>query len=234
MKKILAFALILALALTLMTACDLGDILGGGDNDDGGGSNSSKDKGSDEKFGYGTDFINNNLKGNYWVVYNISTHSNGDTDSAVMEQRRTSEGYYYATDGGEEGMMFIANGDDYDLYMPNGDGLYTKSGITYPKDTAESMMYGISMYMSSYAGFGSELVKSGSATIAGRDCEKYTFDYTYPVYGYKYKYTYFIDKATGVCLKFDMELNGAGQKIGYEFECSKFETSNVKLPDYEK
>jgi len=88
--------------------------------------------------------------------------------------------------------------------------------------------------MTTYVMYGDMLNKTGSRTVAGRNCDEYIFDYTYPGFGYKYQYTYCIDKATGVCLLVQIAIEGAGEKIGYEFECTKFETSGVSLPAYSK
>lgn len=218
MKKIFTLALALILALSMLTAC------GGDSNDNGGGNNAGG------AFEFGQDYINNNLKGDYWIIYNVTTYGDGETDSVTMEQIQTADGYYWSTDG-DDGTLFIKNGDSYDVYVKS-DDVYENTGATYTKDMVDLMMYSINMYMTTYAAYGDSLKKTGSETIAGRNCEKYAFDFTYPVYNYKFKYTYCIDKETGVCLKFNMTVEGAGEKMGYEFECAKFQTSGVSLPDY--
>ena len=109
-------------------------------------------------------------------------------------------------------------------------GLDNNETGTPEQSNIENMASGITMYMTEYAGHGSSLQKSGSDTIAGRSCDKYTMDYTHP--SAKYKYTYYIDKATGVGLKFTMDLTSAGEKMGYEYEATKFQTTGVTLPSY--
>jgi hypothetical protein len=219
----LTLILAIVLSLSVLTAC-------GGEN--GNSASSGSGDGSNNNggaFEFGEDYISNNLKGDYQIIYNVTAYQDGETENITMEQIRTAEGYYWAT--GDDGVLFIKNGENYDLYVKNGDK-YENSGILYPKDTAEIMMSSVSMYMTTYAAYGDSLNKTGSQTIAGRDCNEYTLDYTYPGFGYKYKYTYCIDKETGVCLKVQMAIEGAGEKIGYEFECTKFQTSGVSLPAY--
>jgi len=244
MKKAVAFTLALVLVLSL-AACggNKSDASGGdkntpsansggssgGDNNAGGNGGDSND-GINELFEFGEEYINNHLPAEYWIVYSITTYQNGETDNVTMEQIRTPEGYYWAS-GDDDGMILIKNGDNYDVYMKY-DDVYENMGMSYNKEIAELMMIGISTYMQTYAMYGSSLDRAGSQTVAGRDCEVYAFDYTYPVLGYKYKYTYCIDKATGVCLKSQIAIDGAGEKIGYEFECTKFQTSGVALPKY--
>jgi len=181
-------------------------------------------------FEFGLDFIEKNLKGSYHIVYDITAFSDGEEDSISMEQIWTPEGFYFASNG--DGMLFIKNGEVYDVYADSGDGEFEKLPMTYPKDMAEAMVAGITGYMTTYASFADSLERDGSETVAGRDCEKYNLDFTHPMYNSKFKYTYSIDKATGVCLKFKMDLLSDGKKIGYEFVCSEFKTSGVSLPKY--
>lgn len=231
MKRIFAAVLALILAFSLLTAC--GDSSSDSDTNVNGGGDNNKSEDNNviggEAFEFGTDYINNNLKGDYHIIYDITTYENGETDSVTMEQIKTQDGYYFSSDG--DGVLFIKNGAAYDMYVEY-DGGYEKSGVSYTDDIVSAMMIGITGYMTTYAAFGSSLNKTGTQTVLGRDCVEYKFDYVYPVYGYKFKYTYYIDKATGVCLKFLTEVEGEGEKIGYEFECSTFETSGVKLPAY--
>ena len=244
MKKLITLTLAVILTFTL-SACGGGNSAppGGGNadppassdnnapSDDGNTpSNGGNNSAPGDVFGFGLDFIEKNLKDNYRIAYDITVYDDGESDSVSMEQIWTPEGIYFATDG--EGMLLIRNGDEYDVYVDVGDGSYEKIPMSYPKDAAEAMVAGLTGYMTAYASFGSMLDRDGSETVAGRDCEKYSFDYTYPLYNYKFKYTYSIDKATGVCLKFKMDLQGDGQKVGYEFICTEFQTGGVSLPKY--
>ena len=229
LKKQIVLVLALILTMTL-TAC------GGGGSKPPASSGNNTPSGNTSTptpanvFEYGLEYIEKNLKDNYRIVYDITTYENGDTNSVTMEQIWAKEGFYFAQDG--NGMLLIKNGDNYDMYADAGNGKYEKIPISYPKDAAEAMVIGITAYMNSYAVYGSMLKKDGSETVAGRDCEKYIMEYTYPVHNYKYKYTYSIDKATGVCLKFKMDLQGEGKKIGHEFIATEFQTSGVSLPKY--
>jgi hypothetical protein len=224
MKKILTIALILAITLSLLTACRGKDNNGGGNNNPG----STNGGNNNEAFEFRENYILNNLK-EFHLVYNITTHNNGETDTAAMEQIRTSAGYYYATDDSGDGLLLIKNGDSYDFYSNDGEGTYANTGMQYTKEMAEAMMVGMTAYMQAYAAYGSKMNKTGNTTVAGRACVEYTFNFTVP---YQYKATYCIDKETGVCLKIKMDMAGAGQKVGYEFEATKFLTSGVSLPSY--
>ena len=238
MKKTFIAVIGLILALSL-TAC------GSGNNNNSNtpsGNNSTPGNPADTNSGnnnvvgedveFNMDYINNNLPASYHIVYNITMHQNGETDGTTLEQIRTPEGFYFGQDE-DDGMLFIKNGNNYDTYYGY-DGEFENAGMAYTKDMVEAMMFGINGYMTTYTAFSSQLGKSvGSVTVAGRNCEKYTFkNSSVPGIGYKMDYTYYIDKATGVCLKVDMEIQGGGEKVGYEFEASKFETSGVSLPAY--
>ena len=218
MKKILGLALTLMLVLASalpLVACDLiGEI----------GNNSGGNK--TEEFTYGQDYINKNLAGDYWIIYSITRYENGDSESITAEVRRTSKGYYYAYDDFE--MLFIKNGNGYDWYYGY-DGDFQPWGTATEDEATMHMGMGLG-YMNAYSSYGSSMERSGSETVAGRDCAKYVYNYNYPFAAYKYKYTYCIDKKTGVCLKVTIEVQGQGQKAGYEFLCTKFQTSGVSLP----
>jgi len=222
-KKILMTIGIIIISVVLLFA-----LTGCGKNDNTEKPSNSNNSGSGDVFEYGQEYINNNLK-DYWLEYTITSYENGNTDSATMEVRKTEQGYYWAVDGSS--MLFIKNGDKYDMYMES-DGSYVNSGVQQEKDAVEGMMSGITTYMMGYAGYSSELKKSGTEVIAGRTCDKYIMEYSYPGYNYKYNYIYYIDKETGVGLKFTMDIVSGSEKVGYEFEATKFETSGVTLPSY--
>ena len=199
------------------------------DNQNNNTQNENNNNSKKESFEYGQDYINNNL-GDYLLVFNVKSYENGESDSTSIEIRKTKAGYYMSSGGSET--LFIKNGDKFDVYMGS-DGEFEKSGMQYDEDMVHAMMNVYTMYMSSYASYGSELTKVGTDTVAGRKCDKYSYEFTYPMYNYKYVYSYYIDKATGVGLKHTMELKGEGKKMGYEFEATKFETSGVSLPAYQ-
>jgi predicted phage tail protein len=45
-------------------------------------------------------------------------------------------------------------------------------------------------------------------------------------------YHYSIDAETGVCLKYSMDVTAGGEKVGYEFLCTEFNTTDAELPEY--
>ncbi|MCL2509386.1 MAG: hypothetical protein FWF05_09440 [Oscillospiraceae bacterium] len=246
MKKILLLVLALLLALS-MAACG-----GGGDKDgenqpngDGenidadsnnGDNNNGNDNGDiigDGLFEFSEDFLKNSLQGDYHIIYKATTYGDGESESLTMEQIKTSKGYYYKSND-DSGKLFIKNGEAYDAYEEY-DGVFENTEMQYSQMMVDIMMVGITGYMNTYSAFSSQLKKSGSQTVAGRSCTEYKFDYSMPGVG-KVKYVYCIDKETGVCLKFSVDAAGSvlsgHQKVGYEFECTKFQTSGVSLPAY--
>ena len=226
--SILAIIALLGVMLFMLTGCGTKEDTNTPNN--GGTTTNSGNNTAGESFEYGQNYIDNHLKGDYWIAYNLTTYENGESDSSTIEIKKTDAGYYFSQNGSEG--LFIKNGDKYDMYNGS-DGEYTKSEyMQYDKDYVELMMNAYTMYMTSYVGYANALSKSGTDTIAGRDCDVYKMDYNHPMYNYQYKYTYYIDKDTGVGLKFSMDLSGSGQKMGVEFEATKFQTSGVSLPNY--
>ena len=228
-----AVVVIVVVCLVMLGGGDKSGGNGNGDNTSNNGGNGGNDSnGNDERserFEYGEEYISKHLKGDYWIIYKISTYDNGDADTKTVEIRKTDKGYYLASDGSE--VMYIKNEDKFDTYYGS-DGEFTNSGMQIEEEYVKAMISGISLYMTAYATYESDLVKSGSDTVAGRSCDKYVMEYSHPYANYKFKYTYCIDKATGVGLKHTMEASAGGEKAGQEFEATKFQTSGVSLPDY--
>ena len=221
MKKIFALVLVLILAISVFAAC--------------GGNSNNKDKsGKDEKFEYGKDYIAQNLKGDYSITYKYSVA--GQEDALVITHTRTSAGVYMSYGGME--MLYIKNGDKYDIYQGSSENGFVKvdfmDSVTQEEmesDALYSIAYSfLNIFIHQYTDNISGLKKDGSATVAGRDCEKYTFQYS--GFGAAVKYTYYIDKVTGVCMKWDYDVAAAGQGGSMTFECIEFKTSGVTLPAY--
>lgn len=209
---------ILALALTLVLALSLVACGGGG----GGGGNSDK-----FEYGNGSDYIANNLKGDYSITYRYSTNSSEDYLDVTCA--RTSAGYYYSY--GDSEVLYIKNGNKYDTYFGSTDGGFAKIDLIEPKTEDEVKDSFIFVgWMSYYGAFASNMTKDGSTTIAGRNCDRYKYSWSY--LGTAVRYVVCIDKSTGVCLKYTIDTAAGGEKGNLSFECTEFKTSGVSLPAY--
>ena len=221
-KKILFLFLIPALIFTF-TAC-------GGMNSTGGGNTTDADNNSAFEYGNGKDYITEHLKGDYSITYKYTV--SGSPESLVATSTRTSEGYYYNYGGMEA--LFIKNGDKYDTYQGSAEDGFVKVDFIDPvtqKELEDEMAFNLVFgFMNQYADNTSNMKKSGTATVADRDCDKYTFSYS--GIGGAVKYSYYIDKETGVCLKWNYDAAAGGQTAALTFECTEFKTSGVSLPNY--
>jgi hypothetical protein len=185
----------------------------------------------DAAFDYSTDYIDDHLKGDYSIAYKItSKENNGESFEYTVKMMRTSEGYYVSMDKDTE-LLFIKNGDKYTMYVGDSEnGLQPYGDATLTEEDIKSQAQVFLGYMSNYNEFKDELKRDGSETIAGKSCEKYVYNYS--AQGSQLKFEYFIDKETGVCMKFFIEgsnQEGSGQ---YTFECTEFKTSGVTLPQH--
>ncbi|MCL2706789.1 MAG: hypothetical protein FWE97_01285 [Dehalococcoidia bacterium] len=209
-KKLVTLALAITLALSLV-ACGGGNGSGGGDR---------------FEYGNGADYIANNLKGDYSITYRYSISG---ADSLELTCIRTSDGYYY--DYGGSGVLYIKSGAKYDTYYGSADGGFIKVDFIEPmtEDQVKAQFIFIG-WMSHYGSYASDMVKDGSETVAGRSCDRYKYTWSY--FGSSVKYTYCIDKATGVCLKYAYDVASGGQSGSLTFECIEFKTNGVKLPAY--
>ena len=216
MKKFFAFALILMLSLSLLTAC------GGSGRNNGGPSGNGDNNGEAFGYGNGRDYIASHL-GDYSVTYQYSVGGAGV--ALVVTGIRTSEGYYYSISGMET--LYIKNGNNYDKYFNYGTG-YIQDDGSFTQAQVESDMSLITEFMTQYVGDISGMKKEGTATVAGRSCDKYSFSGA--GVGAAMRYFYYIDKETGVCLKWDYDASVGGENFSVTFECTEFKTSGISLP----
>jgi len=237
MKKIFTISLVILLAISLLSACggngsNNGDQAGGNNNSANADNNGNND-GGEEKFEYGKDYIAQNLKGDYSISYK---YTSGGESALTMAYAQTSEGYYYNYMGTEG--LFIKNGDKYDTYQGTTESGFEKVDFMDPiseedlkNDGTYSAVFSmLDGFMIKYNENTSDMKKDGTATVAGRDCDKYTYQIAGA--GMAYKYSYYIDKATGVCLKWEYDMAAGGETGGMTFECTEFKTSDVSLPSY--
>ena len=233
MKKILTLGLALILIVSLLTACfvrsnpsNVPPPSSGGNNNSSSGNSGSSDK-DDFQYGNGKDYISENLKGDFSISYEVSGSSSDDVYKVTYA--RTSEGYYIDFPGMDMGpMLYIKNGDKYDLYLKNED-VFEIIDFLDPVEEEQVQAPMLGGFMTSYGNL-SGFERDGSETIAGRDCERFVLSGA--GFGAAVRQIYCIDKATGVCMKFSMDAAMEGQSGNVTFECTEFKTSGVKLPDY--
>ncbi|MCL2012442.1 MAG: hypothetical protein FWG75_06625 [Cystobacterineae bacterium] len=211
-------------------------------NTDTGPGNTPGDDSHNVAFKYDENEIKNKLGDNYWIIYEATEWKDGAiTDTTFIEQRRTPEGFYWDYPRGEppeSGGFYIKNAGNYDWYIKNPEGGYFQYPGQLTEEEAESNMdtFAASLYMSWYTEYRSQLKSAGSEQVTGRDCEKYTYTLFSAIddINLQETHTYSIDKATGACLKYTLELTGNAMKQDtyFEFVCTKFQMGGVSLPPY--
>lgn len=214
MKKIAASAIALLLVFSL-AACRASS------PDEQSGTEIPSVQGSSAN-GSGRRYISDYVKGDCSITSRGSYY--GSEELYESKFIKTSAGYYYKTKEHEK--LFILNqGGLYDTYVRAEEG-FEKDNSVPPKLQTQ-----IEAEASLYIGFttrdslSEDVVKTGSGTMLGRECDLYEYRYP-PHFDDLRDITYYIDKATDVCLK-SIQRDG---KILYE--CTGFETSGVSLPAY--
>ncbi len=226
MRKFIATLSLLAILFSL-TACgfagedSLFDMEGKNDED------------VDAEFAYTEDYIDEHLKGDYSITYKMTYNEKGvESTSYQVKMMHNSEGYFIYM-GEDSGMLYIKNGENYDLYIGDStNGYEYLEGVSYTEEEVKSYAQAFLGYMSAYSQFEDGLNKKGTETIAGRSCEKYSYEFTW--LGSKLNYDYYIDKETGVCMKYYVEGSYQGEGGNYQYECTEFKTSGIVLPSYAK
>ena len=144
-----------------------------------------------------------------------------------------SEKGVYIMSGKED--ILLLKADDTSGYLA-----YTKGsdGIFRLSDTSRRISRGyIDEYLTTFAEFcyahkeSKNAVKTAETTVCGRKCDQYTEKIS--AEGAEYQKTYDVDKETGVCLSFSFSGDDLYTTADYKFICTKFQTADIKLPQYE-
>ena len=100
------------------------------------------------------------------------------------------------------------------------------------KQTIDSLMFGVILYMTSYRGLMNETATKSSDTILDRECNKYVVNYS--SWGSNEEISIWIDKETGICLKQEVVDSSTGEVVtsmGSTFECVCFKMEyDIVLP----
>ena len=242
MKKkilIIAVAVLTAVALLTLVACDLGV------NVDGGDANIADDYNSEA-----TERNVDNMRSGagYYLRYSLKGHSSEDGQTADEEIVVAAKGdvYYVKATDGEEAYYDLSNEAYLVLYNKDGaEAEWTKTISYYDEDytkadaTAEAkLQFSVAgLYMTYYGSAQGEAafsdgMKKESATVAGRSCDKYGWgvNMNLGLASMNYHYDCYIDKTTGICLKwtFSGEASVVGEGSGsgsVNFECKEFRQS---------
>ena len=239
MKNFIAIALVIVLAVSLLTSCDFiskvadninkndkgspTDLNNDGNNDDVK-NNDDKNDNDEDGLKYDKNYINSNLKGDFSITYTANEESGGWAQTIM----RTSEGCYSETtysdsDGGTGAMkiLYLKNGDVFDVYTDwSGEGFGTSNMTMTENEVMESFPY---FYMfDNVRELYDNVKKDGTETIAGRNCDIYKV--TVSADGQSASFYYSVDRQTGIFMKSVM-----GPAI---MECTEFKTSGVSLPSY--
>ncbi len=180
-------------------------------------------------------------KGLYIELTVSGRDENGVTTQSVIAYGETATAFYYKSDGVESITDF--SNDAYAVfYDRQGDEKWEKQTFSYADlgltketfrknySTYTSILFS---YFSQYSIYSGLEMNRSSDTVAGRDCDK--FVYKTAVLGAEATYTFFVDKETGMCLKWEATADalGAGMATA-DFTCTEFKTDyTVQIPSSE-
>jgi len=225
MRKIL----LLILSLLSLSACTLG---GGPSSNESAQSSVLVVEESTEptgNFEYGADYIASHLPSSYWISYSYSAKSNGVAeDPLLISTAHNDQGYYIKDNVGTEA-LFLKDGTEYLVYMPNDQGeLALVPELRLSEENVKGYSTSFLSFMSIYEVAKDDLAQEGEESIAGRACYKYVFHASYVTSAVDLHYS--IDKATGICLRYSAVALQGKDTSAFEFLCTVFDVSNVELP----
>ena len=180
---------------------------------------------------YGIEYINKNLGGNYTLSFNEIRATNSGVVTTVRTYIVTDEGFYRYITVNENNAENIYE----EWYVKNEVGMYTnylrrnngsviKTENTLSKKSLTDFGGSFSaeeMYMEAYNDFlnlPSLFKNAGEGVIANRNCDRFLYADTNE---------YYIDRETGICMKFAA---GLADGLIIEFEVTEFMTGGAELP----
>lgn len=214
MKRLIAVLLCIAI-ISLLAACN----------------NPGDDKSSENQIDFDLNDILEKIGDNFSVTYRITYYNDEDgEDQSEITLTKTQQGYYYNLD--DDGSLYIKEGNQYVMCSYDQDtGVFVKMpGAYLGEESVTALAASILGYMSMYSSYTHGLDKKDSATILGRNCDKYVFEYT--AGGVKVNLEFFIDKETGLTMKFMGDQSGKSSNYNFVYECIALSLGNAELPEY--
>jgi hypothetical protein len=184
---------------------------------------------SEANFDYGENYIVSHLGTTYWISYSYTTKTNGVADEPfLITSARNDKGYYIKDNAGTEA-LFLKDGMDFVVYMPNEQGVLTLvPDLRVDEANVQGYTTSLLGFMSIYEVAKDDLEKEGEETVAGRPAWKYVFHSSFTTSAIDLHYS--IDKATGVCLRYQSQVIQGRDTSAFEFICTVFKDRDVALP----
>lgn len=186
----------------------------------------------DSDFFYNSEYITENLGTDYSVTYRFTYYEEeSQTETLEISLARNENGCYVKTNDGTE-FMYVKDGDGYAMCTKDEEtGAFVKiPGITLTEDDVDTTAESVLTYMMFYSTYADDLNSDGSDTVCGRDCDKYVLNAS--EWGTAANIEFYIDKATGVCLKYTVDVSSGEAEGGFDYECIAFSLEDVTLPEY--
>lgn len=170
-----------------------------------------------------------------------TTEGNGDDKNESFYSIGVKGNVMWTSTSNEDYTALMTDGNSLHVYEKEGDEWvysYSLNDLEDPEELKESFkaMINVLLYMGNI--YDGQLKKGKTATIAGRNCQIYTFGIDTLggmvgslIGGFSYKYTFYIDKETGLTLKYEIEGQYQNEEAKVTFEVTKFDTgSKVVCP----
>ena len=184
----------------------------------------------------------NNLaeeKGGVFIKVKVTAAGEETSVGTICAYGRYGDLYYFEINGVQT--IFDMSSDDYMIkyYRNTGDDKWTKDGFNYISPAVRERCQKqlneyfetINVQFSVYAQFKNFKMTKTSAQIAGRDCDKFVLDLSKYASSFGSELgaalgeqTFYIDKETGACLKFEVSVTSQHGSASATFECLEFKT----------
>lgn len=163
----------------------------------------------------------------YLITYTVENKNN--TISQVTEGQDARCRIYFKS--AKKELLFVPVSEGYLLYRPDQSGAFHKTDETvytqYVDDATKEFMDYAKKSTVQHSGAAKYM---GEKNIAGRDSKVYEITMKFAIF--TQKYTFAVDRETGICLEWRPSSNIDNYKLSSTgaFEIIKFQTENVTLP----
>ena len=148
----------------------------------------------------------------------------------TVQKIKDADGNIYFRSSEEE-LLFLANGNNYILYQPDGSGNFSADdqNVLYNSTYVETATGKFMEYAEkSQKQFIPGMESTGDQIVSGRECAVYTVETG--VANFSVVYQLYVDQETGICLGWEEEKAISGHELeadGEVFRCTEFLTGNI-------
>lgn len=187
--------------------------------------------GEEGDFEYDEEYVESHLPEQYYISYTMKSTEDGQTDTGTITLIKCSQGYYFSNSAEGEADLYYKLQDKYFHFTREStlDPWEEDFNYVLTEEDVKNLSEAYTGFLTYYSGTGytSVLKESGTGTVAGHSCKKYT--YSFSSFGVSVNVEAYVEDSTGICLKFNTGGKSYDGSAKASIECTKYETDSTKI-----